>query len=103
MFDRVLAVEGQTVSWTDGVLTIDGKEPVCQPFTTLPSPPPDSTFVVPKGHCYIVPAVAFRVLAMPGRAEDWQAIGLVPNSRISGEVWGARRSFFEFVDISGKE
>jgi len=101
-FDRVLAAEGQTVSWTDGVLTVDGEVPVCQPFTTF-SKPPDTTFVVPEEHVYIVPSIAFQVLAVPTQAADWQAMGLVHHERIFGVMWAARRSFFEFVDISGKE
>ena len=102
MFDRVLALEGQKVSWQDGQLTIDGKPPLYQPFVPVRNPP-DSTFVVPKDHCYIVPGVAFRVLAMPDEGEDWRKMGLVPYRSVYGVVWVARRSFFEFVDIFGEE
>jgi hypothetical protein len=102
MFDLVLAVEGQRITWKEGELTIDGKVPTCQPFTPLPQlhPPPDATFVVPEGHCYIVPSAAFQTMAMPKREDDWQAMGLVPYQNVYGVIWAVRRSFFEFVDIS---
>jgi hypothetical protein len=106
MYDRVLALEGQTVTWEGGKLTIDGEEPFCQPFIPVVGPP-DTTFIVPPGHCYIVPGVAFiappggmrQPLAMPREAETWQAMGLVPNGSIYGTVWAVRRSLFHFVDI----
>jgi len=105
-FDRVLAREGETVSWKEGILTIDGKPPLCQPFTTFPQPP-DTTFVVPPDYCYIVPSVAFqgipRPLGMPKKGEDWQAMGLVPYRSVYGVIWAARRSFFEFVDIKPRK
>ena len=99
MFDRVLALEGQTISWKDGTLTIDGESPPHQPFVPLVNPPPNTTFVVPSGQCYIVPGVAFRNLGMPREEQHWQAMGLVPYGSIYGVVWGARRSLFHFVDI----
>ena len=98
MFDRVLALEGQTVSWQGGTLTIDGALPPYQPFIAV-SRPPDTTFVVPAGQCYIVPGVAFSRLRMPATEHDWQAMGLVPSGSIYGVVWGVRRSLFHFVDI----
>ena len=113
MYDRILAIEGQTVSWEKGTLTIDGKPPLYPPFIPV-TQPPDVTFVIPAGHCYIVPGVAFQGnriqrerqmnLAMPARAEDWQAMGTVPNGSIYGVIWAVRRSLFHFVDIKpGKE
>jgi len=118
MYDRILAVEGQTISWEKGTLTIDGKPPSYLPFIPV-AQPPDVTFVIPAGHCYIVPGVAFRDdriqdnriqrgrhmnLAVPTRAEDWQAMGTVPNGSVYGVVWAVRRSLFRFVDIKpGKE
>ena len=101
MFDRVLALEGQTVTWKEGTLTIDGES--SQPFIAVVHPP-DSTFVVPEGQCYIVPGVAFspgvaQRLAMPTDASTWQAMGLVPYESVYGTVWGARRSLFRFVDL----
>ena len=98
MFDRVLALEGQTVSWKEGQLTIDGNPSFYQPFISV-THPPDVTFVVPKGQCYIVPGVAFRRLRMPTDGAYWQQVGLVPFESIYGTVWGVRRSLFRFVDI----
>jgi len=98
MFDRVLAVEGQTVAWQKGTLTINGEPPPYQPLVPV-SKPPDATFVVPDGHCYIVPGVAFHRLYMPQSSSDWRTIGLVPNTSIYGVVWGVRRSLFHFVNI----
>jgi hypothetical protein len=98
MFDRVLALEGQTVSWLGGKLTIDGEPLQYQPFVPFPTPP-DTTFVVPEGQCYIIPTVAFSRLRMPTEASHWQKVGLVPYESIYGVVWGVRRSLFRFVDI----
>ena len=101
MFDRVLAVEGQTVSWQEGTLTIDGKPPPCSPLAHIPKPP-DTTFVVPAGCCYVVPGPAFGTLEVPSEEYHWQRMGLVPNSSVYGVVWGARRSLFQFVDLNPK-
>ena len=98
MFDRVLALEGQTISWHNGALTVDGNPSRYQPFVPI-SKPPDGTFVVPEGQCYIVPGVAFRRLQMPADLTHWSAVGLVPCESIYGVVWGVRRSLFHFVDI----
>jgi len=101
MFDRVLALEGQTVSWNGGILRIDGELSPHQPFVAIAGPP-DTTFVVPEGQCYIVPGVAFQHLAMPNDPQTWQQIGLVPYGSVYGVVWGARRSLFHFVDLQGE-
>lgn len=98
MFDRVLAVEKQTVSWKEGKLSVDGKPSPFQPLVAIANPP-DSTFVVPDGQCYVVPGVAFRRLAMPTDGNVWETLGLVRYESVYGTVWGARRSFFHFVDI----
>jgi len=102
MFDRVLALEGQTVSWQDRTLTIDGKPPLYRPLVHIPNPP-DTTFVVPAGHCYIIPGPAFGALQVPSDAQVWQTMGLVPNESVYGVVWGVRRSLFHFVDIRYNE
>ena len=98
MFDRVLALERQTVSWHDGKLTIDGTPSPYLPFVPIIKPP-NVTFVVPEGQCYIVPGVAFRRLQMPTDGSTWSQVGLVPYESLYGSVWGARRSFFHFVNI----
>ena len=98
MFDRVLALEGQTVSWQGGTLAIDGVLSPYQPLAPIPNPP-DTTFVVPAGQCYIVPGVAFERLQMPSDAQTWQTMGLVSYESVYGVVWGARRSLFRFVNL----
>jgi len=102
LFDRVLAVEGQTVAWEKGKLTIDGEPSLYQPFRAI-AQPPDAAFVVPAGWCYIVPSVGFQQLRMPTDAAVWQQMGLVPNGSIYATVWGVRRSLFRFVDINAVE
>ena len=99
MFDRVLALEGQTVSWKGGVLTVDGMPSPHQPLVSFAHSPPDTTFIVPAGQCYIIPGAAFQHLDMPTQEQTWQEMGLVPYGSIYGAVWGARRSLFRFVDL----
>ena len=98
MFDRVLALEGQMVSWKDGALTVDGEPSPYQPLVLIQEPP-DAAFVVPAGQCYIVPSVALQHLQVPREARHWEAMGLVHNGNVDGVVWGARRSLFHFVDL----
>ena len=105
MYGRVLAAEGQKVSWKKGVLTVDDAPPVCQPFVPVVGPP-DVEFEVPAGYCYIVPGTMFvphgamrQPMAVPREAEQWKTMGLVPNGSIYGVVWAVRRSLFHFVDI----
>jgi len=107
MFDRVLALEEQTVSWQEGTLFIDGELSPHQPLVPVAGVP-NATFVVPEGECYIVPGVAFspragfRHLAVPADAQTWQAVGLVPYESVYGVVWGARRTLFHFVNLQGE-
>ncbi len=99
MFDRVLAVDGQTVEWKNGQLTVDGNPSEYAPFVPF-SNPPDSSIAVPEGYCYIVPGVAFHRLAMPKEERYWREVVLVPWESIYGRVWGARRSLLQFVDLN---
>ena len=100
MFDRVLAVAGQTVTWKNGQLFVDDQLSSLKPVVSLRNKPPDTTFVVPNGYCHIVPAVAFQQLNMPTNPTDWQSITTVPNHSIYGHIWGIRRSLLHFVDLN---
>jgi Signal peptidase, peptidase S26 len=83
--NRVVALEGQQVSWKDGALLVDG-EPVpwqirgrfaasvCPPFTVLPG-----KVLIPPGD-----------LLPPGadmRADTWQRLSMVPRSDVYGRVY----------------
>ena len=97
LFDRVLALGGQTVSWEDGQLFVDGVPSPYQPVdpTNLP---PNTTFVVPEGQCYIHPSMPLGNRRIPD--EILRSMQLVPYESIYGTVWGVRRSLFDFVDIN---
>ena len=97
LFDRVLALEGQTVSWEDGQLFVDGVPSPYQPVdpTNLP---PNTTFVVPEGQCYIHLSMPLGNWGIPD--EILRSMPLVPYKSIYGTVWGVRRSLFRFVDIN---
>lgn len=100
MFDRVLAVAGQTVAWKGGQLFVDEQPSPWKPLGRLAAKPPDTTFVVPNGCCLVVPVVAFRQLNMPTNPEDWQRVTVVRNSSIYGSIRGVRRSLLHFVDLT---
>ena len=96
-FDRVLAVEGQRVTWKSGELEIDGKPSPFKPLVPI-GKPPDCKFTVPERCCYIVPGIAMTRLPIPDAA-TWQQMGIVRYDRIHGEVWAIRRSVFYFVRL----
>ena len=100
MFDRVLAVGGQTVTWKDGQLIIDDQPSTWRPLVPLMGRPPNTTYTIPNGCCLVVPAVAFRLLTMPTKPEDWQRMTVVSNYSIYGRVWGIRHSLLHFVDLT---
>lgn len=99
MFDRVLALEKQRVHWEDGRLFVDDKPSRYMPLGTF-NKPPDVDFVVPEGHCYIVPSPAIQNVVVPTDAGIWQAMGTVPTGSIYGVAWTVRRSLFHFVRIN---
>ncbi|MDR3110125.1 MAG: S26 family signal peptidase [Planctomycetaceae bacterium] len=105
LVDRVLAIENQKVTWRGGQLSVDGEPSNLLPLVALPHAMPDMEFVVPDGHCFIVPSVTFTAdgrrgrLVMPINQADWQTIGNVNYRNVNGTVWAIRRSLFQFVEF----
>jgi hypothetical protein len=81
----VVAVAGQTVSYENSRLRVDGQESRWQPTDTA-SVEEGTSLVIPSGHYYILPddllPVGVRVHAPGG-----PALGVVPAGRVRGIVF----------------
>ncbi len=89
---RVVAIEGQTVAWADGHLTVDGAASVHQPHHGIPIPPTrlaaGTVFVLPDN------------LGVPTGlldAEQFVALSSVSRSRVQGKVYMRTHPFSRFT------
>ena len=83
--NRVVASEGQQVSWKDGELIIDG-EPIPWQIRTRFDASVCPPFTVPPGDVLIPPGDLLPPAAEMG-ADTWRRLSLVPRSDVYGRVF----------------
>lgn len=116
---RIVALEGQTVEWKNGVLLVDGTPSEWQPSGAadvsewrgyvhdrpVPLQPGGAVAAAPDG-TWVVPAKSVCILAdslVPPGANlgigQWQTISTVPESRIRGQVFFRSYPFWRMMRV----